>query len=110
MTTYRIKIQRLGQPPIVGTLSDAPRVIGRSPESDIVLKEDCISRRHARIILQDDTVFVEDLGSSNGVLLNGTRVAHSMVCPSDRIQLGHYTIRVEPMTGCSPPAGNGELN
>jgi len=83
---------------MMGTLSAVPRLIGRSPQADFVLKEDCISRQHARLYLEGDLVHVEDLQSSNGVHVNGTRVHDATVKPSDRIQLGSYTIRVEPVT------------
>lgn len=105
MPTYRIKTCRLGEAPTVTTLSDTPCVIGRASDSDIVLLEDCVSRRHARLFLEGDTAFVEDLGSSNGVLVNGARVQRSALGPADQVQVGHYTIRVEPITGLSQAAG-----
>ena len=105
MTTYRIKTCRSGEAPTLGTLSETPRVIGRASDSDIVLKEDCVSRRHARLFLEGDLAFVEDLGSSNGVLLNGVRVQRSALRPSDVLQVGHYTIRLEPITGIPQASG-----
>jgi predicted component of type VI protein secretion system len=50
--------------------------IGRAEENDVVLyDEQGVSRRHARIFSEDGKFFVEDLGSANGTLLNGTKVA-----------------------------------
>lgn len=83
---------------MLGTLTETPRILGRSPEADFVLKEDCISRRHAQFYQIGDEVFVEDLDSSNGVLVNGMRVRKHRLTPSDRISVGSYTIQVEPMT------------
>ena len=48
------------------TLSGAPVLIGRAPDSTLVLTDDYASNRHARISLQDGIWVVEDLGSTNG--------------------------------------------
>jgi len=105
LATYRIKTSRPGEAPTLGTLSDTPRIIGRAPDSDIVLLDDCVSRRHARLFIEGDTAFVEDLGSSNGILVNGVRVQRLALSPSDQIQVGHFTIQLEPMTSLGPAPG-----
>jgi FHA domain-containing protein len=48
------------------SLSGAPVLIGRAPDSTLVLTDDYASNRHARISLQDGIWVVEDLGSTNG--------------------------------------------
>lgn len=98
MPTFRIKIQRPGHPVVLGTLTETPRIVGRSPEVDFVLTEDCVSRRHAQFYLAGDEVYVEDLESSNGVTVNGVRVVKHRLSPSDRVRVGSYTIHVEPVT------------
>jgi len=98
LANFRIKIQRPGHPIILGTLTQTPRILGRSPEADFVLKEDCVSRRHAHFYQVGDEVYVEDLDSSNGVLVNGIRVKKQKLSPTDRIYVGSYTIQVEPVT------------
>ena len=56
-------------------LLDAPEItIGRAPTSGIVIPDDSVSREHAKILSSDDATAVEDLGSSNGTFINGTRV------------------------------------
>ena len=51
---------------------DKPEVlIGRVPESDIILPDRQVSRRHARIFRQGDVYYIEDLGSKNGTWVNG---------------------------------------
>lgn len=101
MTIFRINIHRPGYPSVSATLTEAPRVVGRSPEADIVLKEDCVSRRHARFFQIGDDAYIEDLNSSNGVLVNGNRVRKHKLSPSDRISLGSHTINVEPINAMS---------
>ena len=50
-------------------------VIGRSPECDLVIKDDTISRRHAQIeIVDEQTINLIDLGSHNGTTVNGNRI------------------------------------
>ncbi len=98
MATFRIKIQRPGYPVVLGTLSETPGIVGRSPEADYVLKEDSVSRRHAQFYLVGDDAYVEDLDSSNGVQVNGVRIRKQRLLPSDRVSIGPYTIHVEPVS------------
>ena len=60
---------------LVGTtlsLGQAPVLIGRSPECTLVLTDDFASGRHARLVPTPTGWSVEDLGSTNGTLLNGS--------------------------------------
>src|SRR3569833_2926071 len=49
-------------------------VIGRSSELDMVLVEDMVSRKHAKIVTDENVVTIEDLGSTNGTFVNGEKV------------------------------------
>jgi Protein of unknown function (DUF3662)/FHA domain len=70
--------------------------IGRSRGSDIVLDDVGISRRHADIRPGPDGWTVEDLGSTNGVLVNGRGVRGAQpLHPGDRIELGSTEIIFE---------------
>jgi pSer/pThr/pTyr-binding forkhead associated (FHA) protein len=55
-------------------LGEAPVTMGRSQDSTIVLDDDYVSSRHARIFPQDGQWFVEDMGSTNGTYLDRTKV------------------------------------
>ena len=55
-------------------LTQAELVIGRTPPADLVIPHPEVSRRHARITLQQGRYMVEDLGSSNGTYVNGQPV------------------------------------
>lgn len=48
---------------------------GRDLANDIVVSDPEVSRRHARFLMREDSVFVEDLGSTNGTFLNGERIS-----------------------------------
>jgi pSer/pThr/pTyr-binding forkhead associated (FHA) protein len=70
-------------------LGQGSLLIGRLPECDVLLGDTLVSRMHARISVQGDSVVVEDLHSTNGVYVNGVRVGHSTVlCEGDRILIG----------------------
>lgn len=64
--------------------------VGRSAGCSIVFDERYVSQVHARFFRRGDTVFVEDLGSTNGTWINGSRAIGQMpVRPADRIQIGN---------------------
>ena len=58
-------------------------VIGRDPSADISLNVNFISRRHMRIGVQKDVVFIEDMGSSNGTFVNGKRIPPKQIVTLD---------------------------
>jgi serine phosphatase RsbU (regulator of sigma subunit)/pSer/pThr/pTyr-binding forkhead associated (FHA) protein len=70
-------------------LSRPSTVIGRSRQSDIVLPDPSLSRRHAEIEHQQDGFYLRDLGSTNGTRLNGMAVTQAVrLTAGDRITLG----------------------
>jgi hypothetical protein len=72
-----------------------PIVIGRSPGADIVLGDDFVSGRHARISPAGDGAVVEDLGSTNGTILNGQPLhASTTLRPGDTIDIGAVRLKV----------------
>lgn len=65
-----------------------PFVIGRSRECDLVLDDPNVSRRHAELRREDGGWVVQDLGSTNGIKLNGRRSRGGPLSPGDEITLG----------------------
>ncbi|MFT4082847.1 MAG: FHA domain-containing protein [Nocardioides sp.] len=55
-------------------LSAAPILIGRGGDAQIVLDDDYVSTRHARVAVSGDQWFVEDLGSTNGTYIGSVRI------------------------------------
>ena len=71
-------------------------VIGRSRECDVVLADSNVSRRHAELRPVDGGWTIADLGSTNGVKVNGTVVrGPAPVAPGDRIEVGTVDVRFE---------------
>lgn len=67
-------------------------VLGRLPDCDVTLDDPSVSRRHARITEQDGTWRITDLGSTNGVKVNGERLTSGELSHGDRLELGAVRI------------------
>lgn len=73
-----------------------PVVIGRSPGADIVIGDDFVSGRHARVSLAGNDAVLEDLGSTNGTVLNGKAITSPQTLrPGDTIDVGAVRIKVD---------------
>jgi pSer/pThr/pTyr-binding forkhead associated (FHA) protein len=62
-------------------LSDQAVTIGRAPDSTLVLDDDYVSSRHARLVPQQGRWLIEDMGSTNGTYLDRTRISVPTVVP-----------------------------
>jgi len=72
-------------------LSDKPLTIGRNPKASIFLKDLSVSREHAMIKRTGGKIEVIDLGSRNGVFVNGKRVMSKVLATGDKITIGKST-------------------
>jgi two-component system cell cycle response regulator len=73
-------------------LDEGDTVIGRSHRADVRIDDDSISRMHVKMSLYGTKVGIEDLGSSNGTLVNGERISAHGLRDGDKIRLGETTI------------------
>lgn len=73
-------------------LGTDPLTIGRHASCGLVLHDDSVSSRHARIEPRADGYWIIDLESTNGVYLNGQRVHEALLKPGHRIRLGHVAV------------------
>jgi hypothetical protein len=77
--------------------------IGRSDQCDIAVKDSSMSGRHAEISKMNGEIRVKDMGSANGIWLNGERVEDVELFDGDVLRLGQTSIRVDVVGGRKRP-------
>jgi hypothetical protein len=76
-------------------LTDGEHLAGRDDACALVIDAGTVSRRHARITVVSGTVMVEDLESTNGTHVNGTRISGpTRLSPGDELSLGSEVLRL----------------
>jgi pSer/pThr/pTyr-binding forkhead associated (FHA) protein len=84
------------------SLADGPSILidkpillfGRHEECDVQLNSKKVSRRHCVLAQVNDYLVIRDLGSTNGVKINGERVAEGKLRPGDELQIGNFKYQV----------------
>jgi pSer/pThr/pTyr-binding forkhead associated (FHA) protein len=84
------------------SLTDGPSILvdkpillfGRHEECDVQLQSKKVSRRHCCVAQVNDHLVVRDLGSTNGVRINGQRVAEGRLVPGDELTIGNFKYQV----------------
>jgi predicted component of type VI protein secretion system len=79
-------------------------LIGRHPECDIQIDSRKISRRHCCLAQVSGHLVVRDLGSTNGIRINGVRVLEGRLRDGDEVTIGNSRFKVR-FDGALPPAG-----
>ncbi len=79
-------------------------VVGRSSDLDMVLVEDMVSRKHAKIVTDEKGVSIQDMGSTNGTFVNGEKIRKVDLKDGDRILIGTSIIKLVAVTGESVEA------
>jgi pSer/pThr/pTyr-binding forkhead associated (FHA) protein len=81
--------------------------IGRQEGNTIRLTERNVSRRHARLVKEDGRILIEDLGSYNGVRVNGEKISGpTRIKEGDLVEIGDYDLGIQGKIEASPtPAG-----
>src|SRR5258708_14630764 len=76
-------------------LIDKPILLfGRHEECDVQLNSKKVSRRHCVLAQVSDYLVIRDLGSTNGVRINGERVVEGKLRPGDELQIGNFKYQV----------------
>jgi pSer/pThr/pTyr-binding forkhead associated (FHA) protein len=96
--TAIIEVRSPGSAPVRYNVSPRSLSIGRSPDNDIVCDDPRVSRLHARLQVGVDNCTIEDLGSSNKILVAGQPTAHARLAPGDSVAIGDTTLafRLQP--------------
>lgn len=68
-------------------------VIGRDKTAGIVLKDRLASRRHAAVLYHDGEFKLQDLGSTNGTIMNGTMIEVASIKHRDKFRVGNTTFQ-----------------
>ncbi|MDX1404443.1 MAG: AAA family ATPase [Woeseiaceae bacterium] len=68
-------------------------MIGRSDDSELRLKSEFVSRHHSLVIRDGDDLYIEDLNSFNGTLVNSQKVSRQKLKPGDTITIGKFEIK-----------------
>lgn len=84
------------------SLTDGPSILidkpillfGRHAECDVQLNSKKVSRRHCCLAQVHDYLVIRDLGSTNGIWVNGQKVNESKVAPGDELVIGNFRYQV----------------
>jgi pSer/pThr/pTyr-binding forkhead associated (FHA) protein len=84
------------------SLTDGPSILldkpillfGRHQECDVQLNSKKVSRRHCALAQLRDYLIIRDLGSTNGIWVNGKRVTESRLIPGDELMIGNFRYQV----------------
>ncbi len=71
-----------------------PMTLGRGTAADVMIPDEAVSRVHASVRVDGDTVVVEDLESSNGTRVNGSEISQARLGHGDVIRLGATELEV----------------
>ncbi len=84
--------------------------LGKKEDNDLCLDDPTVSRYHAEIHFTADSYLLKDLGSTNGTMINGTKVREAFLSPGDILTVGNSSVefqtfdervRIEPSTSTS---------
>ena len=85
-----------------------PLVLGRALSSDLPVLDPTVSRKHAELTIEPESVQVRDLGSSNGTFVNGTRVSTTSIRIGDRVVFGKILFELQGLSSMLIDDGTAE--
>jgi pSer/pThr/pTyr-binding forkhead associated (FHA) protein len=90
-------LQSADEPPLMLRLPPGSvKTLGRTARADFIVDAALVSRLHCRLTAdRADQLFVDDLGSTNGTLVNGKRVDHAVLKAGDTLGVGRVQFQVQ---------------
>ena len=89
-------ISQGNQAGLAADLASGVIMIGRGADCQLILEDDYVSTRHARVVSTPNGIYVEDLGSTNGTYVNGQRItAPTTITLADTVRIGKTILRLE---------------
>ncbi len=82
--------------------------VGRSSDCDFVLKDKSVSRYHAEVTVNEDRIFVKDLGSRNGTFVEDCRIEEAEVLPTQSVRFGNAQFQLIGY-GDQPPSRDDSM-
>ncbi len=103
MPKWSLEIRRPDKPPRRFSLEAGVYPVGSDAENGIILPDPSVSWRHAVLSILDDGVFIEDLMSENGTIVNGRRIeGRCRLAPGQEVALGRYTLVLHDESAPAP--------
>lgn len=90
LSGYALVVERGPRTGMTYLLREGNTTVGRHPESDIFLNDVTVSRHHCRFQLSDETLTVEDSGSTNGTYVNDKRIDSVELSAGDEVMVGRF--------------------
>jgi type II secretory pathway predicted ATPase ExeA len=104
----RIDARRDGEPTGEFFFESGRIIIGRAPDSEIYVNSKFVSRHHAQLVSSAEGCFVEDLNSTNGILLNGKSVKKQLLEDGDIISIDENEFVYNDLRESNDAADEGE--
>ncbi|MGH9280301.1 MAG: FHA domain-containing protein [Acidimicrobiales bacterium] len=79
-------------------ITTGPLLVGRDPTAQVIIDDPLVSRRHATLHADHDGLWVEDLGSSNGTIVNGVPIHRVLMRAGDVLEIGDLRMQLRSAT------------
>jgi pSer/pThr/pTyr-binding forkhead associated (FHA) protein len=84
-------------------------VLGRDTRCDLRIAVPSVSMRHCEIVVEGNTLLLNDLGSTTGTFHNGIRILRAELAPHDRVTIGPVSFVVRPVPSAEPTTTVAEM-
>lgn len=104
----QLMVEQKGKPAFTHELNKDETIIGRSSKADIILDGQFVSRKHARVIMEKGSFFMEDLGSKMSLLHNGDKIKRHEMKNGDEFLIGSIKLTFQSRVTDQWAGGGGD--